>query len=87
MPAVSFNMHKVFKIFRILEKSAKTKNVFKNCGQFFKLYQVIVKQKNQKWMVMSAWSEACQKVDFLLQKSWFLCNTNNNYFCKYMTPY
>lgn len=47
-------MRKVFKIFGILEKSAKTKNVFKNCGQFFKLYQVIVKQKNQKCMVMSA---------------------------------
>ena len=32
-------------------------------------------------MVISTWVEAPQKIDFLAQKCWFLCNTNSNYFC------
>ena len=31
-------------------------------------------------MIMPTRVKACQKCDFSLQKSWFLCNTSTNYF-------
>ena len=39
-------------------------------------------------MIMFTRVEARQKFDFPGQKSWIVCNTNSNYFCrKYMTPH
>ena len=31
-------------------------------------------------MIMPTWVEGCQNFDFSMQKSWFLCDTNSNYF-------
>ena len=46
------------------------------------VYQVLVIYKNQKHMIMFARVEARQKFDFPVEMSWFLCNTNSNYFCR-----
>ena len=46
------------------------------------VYQVLVIYKNQKHMILFARVEARQKFDFPVEMSWFLCNTNSNYFCR-----